>query len=549
MEAYVPLRIVIGGVNSSFKEAFGKLQKLQSKQNFSFAIVTGDLFRNGSDSDGEQISDLLEGKITIPLPTYFTIGNNSIPQRVIEKLEKDDEVCPNLYFLGKRGTLTTSEGIKIVALGGNWEFKVTSVPGVNEKYVPHYTDLDCRSLSKTENADILITNQWPKSVQYGSKTLAERSSPVDGAQSIADLCSTLKPRYHFSSSAPYFFEREPFFHLPVEDDSGIKHITRFLSLAPFNTSSKQRWLYAFNLDPKAPPSTAIPPGATITPFLNASKKREALQDQRETFSRFSKGDDYHRPNKRARKAAPGPSECFFCLSNPNVATHLITSIGSDSYLTIAKGPLTTANTFPKLGIPGHMLIVPLTHAATFPAMGDPNTIHLTYEEMQKYRVALQSMLEEKAEGDLGAVTWEVSRGDGVHIHWQFLPVPSNMVTRGLVEAAFKVEADNLKYPKLERQSPETAASDQGDHFRVWIHAPKNKSEEQNGASGDTILTLPLSGNFRFDLQFGRIVMAKLLELENRVNWRDAAQSQAEETADAEAFKTMFKDFDFSLQED
>lgn len=545
----IDFRVVIGGVNSAFKEVFTKLQKLQPKQNFSFAIIVGDLFRGGSDSgDDEAISALLQGKITIPLPTYFTVGNHTIPQSVIEKLEKDDEVCPNLYFLGRRGTLTTSEGIKIVALGGKWELKAALVPGVNEKYLPQYTDFDCKSLYKTETADILITNQWPKSVQNGSKALADSSTPIEGVHCLADLCSTLKPRYHFSSSALFFYEREPFFHLPVEDDSGIKHVTRFLNLAPFSTSSKQKWLYAFNLDSKAPPTTALPPGTTITPFLNAPKKRGALQGQGETFSRFSQGDDYHRPNKRARKAAPGPSECFFCLSNPNVATHLITSIGSDCYLTIAKGPLTTASTFPKLGFPGHMLIVPLTHAATFSAMGDPDTTKSTYDEMQKYRTALHSMLEEKAEGQLGAVTWEVSRGGGIHIHWQFLPVHSNMVTRGLVEAAFKVEADNLKYPKFERQSAEVAASDQGDHFRVWIHAPKNDSDGQNGSPTETILTLPLSGQFRFDLQFGRIVMAKLLELENRVNWRDAGQSQAEETADAEAFKAAFKSFDFSLED-
>ncbi|KMP01062.1 meiotically up-regulated gene 161 protein [Coccidioides immitis RMSCC 2394] len=539
--------IVIGGIHSAFKEVFGKLQKLQAKQNFSFALVIGDLFKGDSDTSDEELSALLRGQIAVPLPTYFTVGSHRIPQAVIEKLEKDDEVCPNLYFLGRRGVLTSSEGVKIVALGGNWESAATPVAGVNEKYLPQYTDFDCKSLYKTEHADILITNQWPKSVQSGSKVLVYETRPVEGVKCLADLCSILKPRYHFTSHESFFYEREPFFHVPAEDDSGLKYVTRFLNLAPFNTS-KQKWMYAFNLDPNAPPSTSLPAAATITPFLNAPKKREPIQEQGEVFSRFSQSDDYHRPRKRAKRSAPDQSECFFCLSNPNIATHLITSIGTDSYLTIAKGPLTTAGTFPKLGFPGHILIIPLTHAATFSAMGDPDTTKTTYDEMQRYRSALHSMLEERSNGELGSVTWEVSRSGGVHIHWQFLPVPSSLIFRDLLEAAFKVEAEDLHYPKFEKQTVETAPSSQGDHFRVWIRGPGRGSERESGSSLETVLTMPLSGKFRFDLQFGRIVMAKLLRLEDRINWRDATQPQDEETADAEAFKSAFKSFDFSLEE-
>jgi hypothetical protein len=42
-------------------------------------------------------------------------------------------------------------------------------------------------------------------------------------------------------------------------------------------------------------------------------------------------------------------------------------------------------------------------------------------------------------------------------------------------------------------------------------------------------------------------MAKLLELDKRMNWKDATQSQPEEEADAEAFKEAFKKYDFSME--
>lgn len=63
-----------------------------------------------------------------------------------------------------------------------------------------------------------------------------------------------------------------------------------------------------------------------------------------------------------------------------------------------------------------------------------------------------------------------------------------------------------------------------------------------------MLLLPLGPDFRFDLQFGRRVMAKLMELEGRINWKNDVQSQEEEEADATAFKDAFKEFDFTLEE-
>ncbi|KLJ12827.1 hypothetical protein EMPG_12195 [Blastomyces silverae] len=533
---------------------FTKLAKLQAKQNFAFAIIAGDLFGDGSSEEElKDIAGLLSGTIAVPLPTYFTVGNHPIPARIIEKIESDDEVCTNLYFLGRRGTLKTSEGIRIVALGGNMESSATPASGVSDKYLPRYTENDARSLFGAHSADILITNQWPKSIRDGSKvSLPDGDKSPEGLQCLADLCATLKPRYHFSSGAPFFYEREPFFHLPTEESPDVKHITRFINLAPFSKSSNQKWLYAFALDPQAAPLTSIPVGATVSPLLT-SKKRHALPSQPQTFSRFAQGDDYHRPSKRVRRPPPGPSECFFCLSNPNIATHLITSIGSDCYLTTAKGPLPTSTTFPSLGFPGHMLIIPLTHSPTFDAITEADSQAATIKEMQRYRASLHEMLDARSNGELGSVTWEVSRANGIHIHWQFLPIPSNLISRGLVEAAFKVEAENLGYPKFEKNDKTTLGK--GDYFRVMIWDPAKKAsngEEKERTSGElgleTNLILPLSPEFRFDLQFGRRVMAKLLGLEKRMNWRDDVQSEKEETADAEAFKKAFEKFDFSLME-
>ncbi|KAK2740296.1 hypothetical protein FQN57_006176 [Myotisia sp. PD_48] len=549
--------IVIGSVNSSFRDVFGKLEKLQPKQQFAFAIVAGDLF--GETPRNDEVDALIKGDIPVPLPTYFTVGLHGLPKAVSDKISTDDEVCPNLYYLERRGVLTTSEGVKIVALGGASEQAAAQTPGVDEKYIPKHTEFDSRSLYSAQSADILITNQWPKSIQQGSNVPVGDEN-IEGSQCISDLCSVLRPRYHFSSFANFFYEREPFFHLPADEFEAEKHITRFINLAQSNNTAKEKWLYAFTFDLKSPLPTSVPAGTTLSPLAVASLKKRGLGSQKEAFSRFSHGDDRQRPSKRARKAAPTPSECFFCLSNENVETHLITSIGTDCYMTTAKGPLPTSSSFPQLGFPGHMLIIPLTHTPTFATIEDSSTRSSTYGEMQRYRTALHSMLLEKAKGQLGAITWEVSRGRGVHIHWQFLPVSSDLIDRGLVEAAFKVEAENLEYPNFEKRDLEDGLSEKGDYFRVWIWTPTKPSTEENAmddqvasnaenTGSESVLVLPISSNFRFDVQFGRTVMAKLLELEDRGNWRNASQTEEEETKDAKNFKAQFEKFDFSLTEE
>ncbi|KAL4895407.1 CwfJ C-terminus 2-domain-containing protein-like protein [Aspergillus ambiguus] len=545
--------VVLGDVNGQFRDVFTKLAKLHVKQSFSFAIVAGDLFGDCStEHELDEITALLQQNTTVPLPTYFTLGSRPLPTRVIEQLETHDEVCPNLYFLGRRGTLKTSEGIRLVALGGTLD---AAAKQPIDKYHPTYTESDARALHGAHSADILITHQWPKDIRFRSNVpIPEDAAPPADIRCIADLVSTLKPRYHLSSSAGFFYEREPFFHLPSDDHHpDAKPLTRFISLAAYNNPSKQKSMYAFTLDPTAAPALSVPAGTTASPLPSLAPKRKPPQHEPNHRFAIDESADHTRPRKRARAPPPGPDQCFFCLSNPNIATHLITSIGNESYLTTAKGPLPTSTTFPALGFPGHMLIIPFTHAPTLASITDDASRRATYAEMQRYRAALHAMLARRTKGKgpdaaLGAVTWEVSRANGIHLHWQVLPVAADMVARGLVEAAFRVEAENLKYPKFETVAEADAgdaSAEPGDYFRVWIWRPADG--EDDGAETEKTLLLPLGPEFRFDLQFGRRVMAKLMELEKRINWKNDVQSQEEEEADATAFKEAFKDFDFTME--
>jgi hypothetical protein len=421
-----------------------------------------------------------------------------------------------------------------------------------EQYLPFHTIGDAKALHGANTADILLTSSWPASIRKWSKIpTPDAATFPSGQEHVADLCAALKPRYHFTVSPELFFEREPFFHAATQDAPDDRPLTRFISLAAHGNTSKQKSIYAFSLQSSPDPIAPLPPGTTASPFVSRpnGKKRPALDP--EPYSRYSSGDkDGYRHKRRRdrrgeRQPPPGPGECFFCLSNPTLATHLISSIGEDAYLTIAKGPLTTSTTNTSSGIdfPAHALIIPLTHSPTLALIPDEdNAREKTFIEMNRFKEALQTMIAKHSINKLGAVTYEISKFNGVHTHWQFIPMPEETIRKGLVEAAFRVEAENLSYPSFTVRDP-GIGQDEGDFFRVWIWTPPSKED----AEGTTkCLTLAFDDSLRFSLQFGRIVLAKLLGLEKRVQWRDCSQSMEEETKDIEAFKAAFKEFDFTL---
>lgn len=435
-------------------------------------------------------------------------------------------------------------------MGG--QFDESIVVGLSkEQYLPFHTVGDAKALHGANSADILLTISWPANIRNGSKIpIPDGTVDPTGQQHIADLCAALKPRYHFSSSQ-IFYEREPFFHNPTRDATDVRPVTRFISLAPHGNPSKQKALYAFSIQSTQDPTTPFPAGTTRSPFqlIPNGKKRGALDPN--PYSGYGRRDDHGRGYKRQqgrrgeREPPPGPDQCFFCLSNPTLATHLISSIGDDAYLTIAKGPLTTSETNAASGIdfPAHALIIPLTHSPTLALIPEEeNAKEKTFAEMNRFKSGLETMIAKRSGSQLGAVTYEISKGNGVHAHWQFIPMPADTICKGLVEAAFRVEAENLKYPSFEVRDP-GIGNDEGDYFRVWIWTPPT---EEGAEASTKCLTMPFDQSVRFSLQFGRTVLAKLLGLEKRIQWRDCSQSEEEEKKDIEAFKAAFKEFDFTL---
>lgn len=485
----------------------------------------------------------------MPLPAYFTVGTQPLPPRIASKIEADEDICPNLHYLGKRSVTKTSEGIRIVALGG--------LPDPNgggalsqDQHLPFHTENDAKTLKGSNSADIALTTTWPKDIWAGSKVALEpaQQAAITSSAAIGELCAALRPRYHLSASpGPFFYEREPFVH-PSEKETDPMSVSRFISMAPFGNDVKAKAMYAFTL---SSPDTLLPPGTTPSPFTPKPKKRSADDDQYSRFGSQGQYDDGHNRRRKKRRASPppGPDRCFFCLSNPNLATHMCCCIGDDAYVTVAKGPLPTSSTFAEQGLdfPGHLIIIPLPHTPLITALGDPTDpageAVKTSKEMTRFRDAIQAMVAAKSSHKLGVVTWEISRARNVHVIWQLVPVPADLIRNGLAEAGFKVEAENQKLPAF--VTKDLSLEEQagfGDFFRVWLWADDGE-DKIKGKS----LVMPLPTDTRFDLQFGRRVLAKLMGLEDRLIWQDCAQSVEEETQNVDSFREAFKDWDFTLE--
>ena len=549
---------MVGSIQGHLRSALGKLSKLQKKQDFSFSIVIGDLFGDGSiEGQAEELDELLSGALEFPLQTYFTVGDFSLPEKVIEKLEANDEgqVCTNLSYLGRKGTYKTSDGIRIVFVGGKLVQGEASVTSSLGKYDPLYLGTDVNVLYGAHSTDIVITNQWPANVTCSSSNPVPELLRTDqGIQCLAELCQKLKPRYHFSSSRDAFWEREPFQH-PVEYGSfdTVGPCTRFMSLGGVTGPSKE-WFSAFKLDPRTVPTP--PSNTTVTPFARG-RKRSADTSQSNGNTRYTDGYQRERPQKRLLE------DCFMCTKNmdQNNSTHLVSSIGEASVMTIPRGPLPLPSSFPQLAWSGHVLIIPHYHAADEGISGprEQADIDNEFAEMTKFRRALCKMVSTVSKGSLGAICWDTNRTGIRHMHWQWMAVPVKLIKESLLEGAFKVLGEQKECPPFETADADCLLPVRSDYFRLWIYTPpaqdNNPLSAADRLSGDgdadegseKCIYFPLPSNLRFNIWFGREAMAKLLNLGNRLRWMDVQQRFEEEKADNLAFREQFEPWDFTLQ--
>ncbi|CAK9438586.1 uncharacterized protein LODBEIA_P28100 [Lodderomyces beijingensis] len=337
---------------------------------------------------------------------YFTRGYNGISDEVEAKAEAQSQEAGNASSLVDVAENLTyvKPPYSLIKLVSGTTMLILSGPLTQE--------LVTRISNVKQKIDLLVSYKWPLAIAEKEMFLQVGDEVVD------EVVKLVKPRYHFAvgTSEGKFYEHEPFRWISGE-------VTRFISLG--QEGGKEKWYYAFTIsggdgDDQHEVETVE------NPF---SRKRKCAEDTPSLSS----------VAKRKKPKTVTPDECFFCLSNPTTETHMIVSIGSHSYLTVAKGPLTRSNK--DLSFSGHGILIPIKH---IPSIGDED--EQVKSELKTFESTLVRAFAEQRPF-LKLIFYELSKHDNVHHNVQFLPVYEKMLDKFAKSLAFRTKLNNDKFKR------------------------------------------------------------------------------------------------------
>ncbi|KAH8826884.1 nuclear protein [Flagelloscypha sp. PMI_526] len=225
-------------------------------------------------------------------------------------------------------------------------------------------------------------------------------------------------------------------------------------------------------------------------------------------------------------------DCWFCLSNPNLAKHLIVAIGNECYVTLTKGQIVPSQSQGQSAVPGggHVLIIPITHYPTYSTI-PPDLSPPIVQETEAYKTALRAL---HAKHGCASVFFEIGRlaAKGGHAHVQCVPVSLNV--KDSVRDAYVNggKALGIDFVEGEAEVDEALGSVQGGrggYFKVDL------------PDGSRLVHVMKDG-VPFSVNFGRQVLVGLMDAPERLDWKECMLTDEEDKADAEAFKKAFAPF-------
>ncbi|XP_059432587.1 zinc finger CCCH domain-containing protein 64 [Corylus avellana] len=601
-----PRILLCGDVLGRLSQLFKRVSTVnKSAGPFDALLCVGQFFPESPDQLDE-LADYTEGRSKVPLPTYF-IGDYGVGAfKVLSAASRDPankgfkmdglRVCENLFWLKGSGKFTL-HGLSVAYLSGRHSS--------DGQQFGMYTQDDVDALRAIAEepgvVDLFLTNEWPSGVTNEAATsdLPLGFSDSFGSDStVSELVAEIKPRYHIAGTRGIFYAREPYSNIDAV------HVTRFLGLASVGNKDKQKFIHAISPTPASVMSAVElsmkSSNTTLSPYTyseqtvhakeatkrpsdsvydsqywryDVSQKRQrygagdgrqlcfkfvssgscprgekcnfqhdsnareqflrgvcldfinkgkcekgpdcnfkhSLQDEGESNSHWKRGSENARTNRS--------KECWFCISSPNVESHLIISIGEHYYCALAKGPL----------VEDHVLIIPIEHL--------PNTLSLP-QEHETELLGFQNSLKRYYKNQGKSVVFFERVSERItHANHQAIPIPSSRAAA--VQDIFNLAAEKLGFKFVALKTNENADG------RKLLRTQFNREfnffyvELPNG----TILSHLVEENESFPAQFGREVLAGLLKIADRANWRNHADSKEEETKMAENFKSRFQEFD------
>lgn len=599
-----PPRILLcGDVLGRLNQLFKRVQSVnKSAGPFDAVLCVGQFFPDSSELLDE-FMNYVEGRSKIPIPTYF-IGDYGVgAAKVLLAASRNSanqgfkmdgfKITDNLFWLKGSGNFTL-HGLSVAYLSGRQSSEGQQFGTYSQDDVDALRAL----LEEPGIVDLFLTNEWPSGVtnrSAASDMSAQISDSSSTDSTVSDLVAEIKPRYHIAGSKGVFYAREPYSNIDAVQ------VTRFLGLAPVGNKDKQKFIHALSPTPAATMSAADismkSPNTTLSPYMfldQGSHSKEATKrpsdsvsdsqywrydvsqkrqkhgggdddrmcfkfiysgscprgekcnfrhdtDSREqclrgvcldfiikgkcqkgpecSYKHSLQNDDSQRAHRSENASANRSRECWFCLSSASVESHLIVSIGEYYYCALPKGPL----------VEDHVLAIPVEHV--------PNTISTSPEvEKELGRFQNSLMMYYKNQGK-EAVFFEWLSKRGTHANLQAVPIPTSKAAA--VQDIFNLAAEKLGFKFLA-----TKLSKRSDGRRsLRAQFDRNCSFFYVELPGGTILSHVVEENERFPAQFGREVLAGLLNIADKADWRNCMFGKEEEMKMVEHFKKRFEAFD------
>ncbi|KHN06614.1 Zinc finger CCCH domain-containing protein 64 [Glycine soja] len=588
---------VLGRLNQLFKRV-SSVNK--SAGPFDALLCVGQFFPD-SPEQLEDFTKYIEGGSHFPLPTYFVGDYGVAAPKLLLQASKDSanqgfkmdgfKVCHNLYWLKGSGKFSLF-GLSVAYLSGRKSSSAQQFGTYTED------DVDAlRAIAEEPGiVDFIITNEWPSGVTNraaDSDIPAGLSDAAGGDSTVSELVQEIKPRYHIAGTKGIYYAREPYSNVDAV------HVTRFIGLASVGNKDKQKFIHAISPTPASTmSSTEIAmktTNTTLSPYTyeekrtspmdstkrssdsisdpqywryDVSQKRQKHEaghgdklcfkfvssgscprgekcnfrhdtDAREQcmrgvcFDFLNKGKCERGPDCNfkhslqdeggrlpSRRPGSGRSkECWFCLSSPNVESHLIISIGENYYLALAKGPL----------VEDHVLIIPVEHMPSTLSMSSESEI-----ELSRFQNSLKSYCKSQ-EKEVIFFEWVSVRG--THANLQAIPIPSSKAI--MAEKIFNLAAQKLRFEFVTKKFD--SISDGRKFLKAQIDGDSSLFYAQ--IPGGTILLHHVEEKEKFPAQFGREVLAGLLNMADNADWRNRKHSKDEEMKIVEVFKSRFQEYD------
>jgi len=516
--------LVAGDVEGNIAALFKRVEAVNKKAGpFEMVLCVGSFFGPGNPG----WADYKSGRVKVPVPVYI-LGPNSPVELIAYPDLVGCELAEDVVYLGRQGSFTTREGLRIAYLSG------VQAEDPLSPLDHHYTPANLQALEATlgwgdsryQGVDILLTNDWPKGISnLTSRTNEEVDDMSVGSALVSRLALLSRPRYHFSALHGAHWERPPYRNHSAGAEQ-TRHVTRFISLAKVGNREKKKWLYAFNITPMKtcprPELVAQPPGVTDMPYREEHITIQGGEKKAQFFfdmnAKMDDGDGRGKKRRHEDDGAPkaaGP--CWFCLSSPEVEKHFIVAVGTHCYLALPKGGLTEE----------HVMILPIGHHAC--QVDLPEEVAA---ELAKFKSALKKMYKR-----LGKAPVFFERNYKTqHLQIQVVPVAKDQaedVMKVFLDSAALIELDLNHIP------PHVPLSQLAGQGQAYFYAETPDKQKVFGR---------ISGK-NYPLQFGREVMAdqKLLNMKDRIDWKVCATDKATETEVTKEFRKKFEPFDFTLE--